>query len=242
MKAIEILYNLNPYQHLLEEIYQRERKEDSSFVGTKSLRSQYNFITLELRVTGKEELDSYGELAIQVKFELINAKVVLSEIYCKAESKKQELEQWIKSNKAVHDAHWHTEPNNTWYQDERTTAYINMADEIAQEAYNCNVGDDYRPGCFSEIKVEDAILSLSQVNMYNAKSSDHKDDYHMRKLHFYIPLAKEKKINTMLNINYEIGEMHISFSDQSTEKNRGCGQKIVQQIQHQKESFEKLKK
>jgi hypothetical protein len=241
MKAIEILYNLSPYQSLLEEIYKRESKEDPNFVWTKCLRSQYSFITLELRVTPKDDLDAYGELVIQVTFELIHGKVVLSEIYCEEESKKEELEQLIKSNKAVHDAHWHEEPNNTWYHDEKVTAYINMADEIAHEAYNCNIGDDYRPGCFSEIKVEGSILSLSQVNLHHAKSSDHKEDYHMRKLFFYIPLTTEETIKTTFDMNYQIGEMQIAFSDHSSPKNRGCGQKVVEQILHQKAGFEKSK-
>jgi hypothetical protein len=240
MKAIEILYNLSPYQRLLEEIYQKESKEDPNLVWKKSLSSQYSFITLELKAAAKEDLDAYEELMIQITFEIDNTKVILNDVYCEEKSKKEELEQWIKSNKALHDTPWHTEPNNTWYHDEKVTAYINMADEIAKETYNCASGDDYRPGCFSQIKIEDTFLSLSQINLHHAKSSAHKEDYHMRKLHFYIPTT-EKAIEPSLDMNYQIGEMYISFSDHSSPKNRACGQKIVEEILHQKASFEKHK-
>lgn len=236
MKAIEILYNLSPYQSLLEEIYQRENKEDLNFVWNKSLKSQYSFITLELRVMPRDEPDGYGELVIQATFEIGNKNVVLNEIYCEDESKRKALEQLIKSNKEVHDAHWHREPNNTWYHDEKVTAYINMADEIAGEAYNCNSGDDYRPGYFSEIEIKNSMIVLSQVNLHNARSSDHKEDYHMRKLYFYIPLEKEA-VKTTFDMNYELGEMQIAFSDHSSPNNRACGQKIVEQILQQKASL-----
>ncbi len=224
---------------MLDEIYQKENKEDPNFVWKKSLSSQYSFITLEVRVTPIDDLDGYGELVVQATFEIGNTKVMLKEVYSEEKSKKEALEQLIKLNKAVHDAHWHTEPNNTWYCDEKVTAYINMADEIAQEAVNCNSGDNYRPGSFSEIKVEDALVELSQVNLHNAKSSDHKDDYHMRKLYFYIPLTKEKTIKETYDMNYQIGEMYIAFSDHSSPKNKECGKKIVEQILQQKTSFEK---
>jgi len=219
MKAIEILYNLSPYQSLLQDIYKKESKEDPNFVWTKSLSSQYSFIILELKVKPIDDREAYGELVIQITFEIKNDKVVLNEVYCEEESKKKAIEELIKTNKTLHEAHWHKEPNNTWYCDEKVTAYINIADEIAMEAYNCNVGDDYRPGCFSEIRVEGNLIELSQVNLHNAKSSDHKDDYHMRKLYFYIPLTTEP-VKENYDMNYQIGEMHIAFSDHSSSKNK----------------------
>jgi len=241
MKALEILYNLSPYQNLLDELYEKASKEKSDSVWTKSLSSQYNFIKLELNKASKNESEEGGQLAVQITFEIQRDKVNLTNVYCEEESEKEALEKQIKSNKVLHDVHWHKEPNNTWYHDEIVTGYINMADEIAGVAQYCAAGDDYRPGSFSEIKVSEKEILLSQINLHNSRSSAHKDDYHMRKLYFYIPLVGGVPQTPRLDDNYKIGNMMISFSDHSSAPNRACGKKIVEQILQQQTDFQNKK-
>ena len=241
MKAVEILYNLSPYQNLLQELFEKARKENADLVWRKSISSEYSFITLELRTTLKEEPEKDGTLSTQITFEIQRDRVILTNVYCEEESQKEELEKQIKSNKSIHDAHWHTEPNNTWYHDEVVTGYINMADQIAGEACNCDSGDNYYPGCFSAIEVTETEIIMSQTNWHNAKSSDHKDDYHMRKLRFQIPLSAIESKNPELEDNYHIGNMLISFSDRSSAQNKECGRKIVEQILQQQAGFENKK-
>ncbi|MDB5257573.1 MAG: hypothetical protein JWM14_2268 [Chitinophagaceae bacterium] len=243
MKAIEILYNLSPYQNLLDELCEKARKENADLVWTKSIKSQYSFITLELQKAFRdEEEEERGELAIQITFQIEGNKVVLTNVYCEEESKKEELEKQIKANKAIHDVHWHKEPNNTWYHDEVITAYLNVADEIASVVHYCASGDDYYPGVFSEIKVSETDIVLLQTNWHNAKSSAHKDNYLMRKLRFQIPLTttNESK-NRELEDNYQIGNMLIAFSDRSSAQNKECGKKIVEQILQQQAGFQNKK-
>jgi hypothetical protein len=241
MKAIEILYNLGPYQNLLDELCEKARKEKADLAWSKSIKSAYSFITLELHKTFKDESEEDGELAIQITFEIQNDKVILTNVYCAEGSEKEALEKYIKMNKAIHDAHWHKEPNNTWYHDEVVTAYINMADEIAGEAQYCASGDNYHPGCFSEIEVKETKIILSQINWHNAKSSAHKDNYHMRKLRFQIPLGATESKDSSIEDNYQIGNMLIAFSDHSSPQNKACGKKIVEQILQQQAGFQNKK-
>lgn len=237
MKAIEILYNLSPYQKLLDELYEKVSKEKSDSAWTKSISNQYSFITLELSKTSKEESEEDGKLAVQITFEIQRDKVNLTNVYCEEESEKEALEKQIKSNEALHDVPWHKEPNNTWYHDEVVTGYINMADQIAEVAQYCAAGDDYRPGNFSEIKVSSTKILLSQINLHNSRSSAHKEDYYMRKLNFHIPLVGEPQTVRWDDI-YKIGNMTISFSDHSSAKNKACGKKIVEQILQQQKGFQ----
>ncbi len=241
MKAIEILYNLSPYQNLLDELYEKESKEKQDLIWIKSMSNQYSLITLELHTTFREEPEEDGTLAIQITFEIQRNKVMLTNVYCEEELKKEELEKQIKANKSIHDAHWHTDPNNTWYHDEVVTAHINMADEIAGVVHYCDLGDDYYPGCFSEIKTSETDIVLTQTNWHHAKSSAHKDNYVMRKLRFQIPLNSKESVSSELENNYQVGNMRVVFSDRSSAQNKECGKKIVEQILQQQALFQNKK-
>ncbi|MDB5272281.1 MAG: hypothetical protein JWO58_648 [Chitinophagaceae bacterium] len=231
MKAIEILYNLSPYQNVLQQLLEKESKEQPELEWSACLKSSYDFITLELESKPKEA-KAYGELFLKISFQVRQNKALLDEVYCKDAGKQEIIENWIKANKNVHDAHWHNNPNNTWYHNENVTGYINIADDIAKEGCNCNSGDNYRPGSFSKIAVHNDAIILEQINHYNAKSSDHKDDYQLRDLIFHVPLSEQAKVPEMHD--YQIGEMYIEFSDRSSKNNKSCGQKIVEQILQQK--------
>ncbi|MDF2454037.1 MAG: hypothetical protein K0R51_30 [Cytophagaceae bacterium] len=238
MKTIEILYNFTPYQLFLEELYEKESKANPGVHWERSIENQYGFIFL--KVEYGENTEYRLQTAIKITFEIKNNKIVCSEIYTEDPLKKEAIEKSIQESETIRDAQWHTEPNNTWYHDEETTAYINIADEIAQAGANCSAGDNYAPGQFSEIKVNSKGIFLSQINLHNSRSIDHKNNYHMRKLRFFIPLYKEMKATrTIDDTMYEIGKMQISFSDNSSPVNRKCGERIVEHILQQQQIFEK---
>lgn len=238
MKAIEILYNLSQYQSLLQELYEKESKANPAVHWAWSINNEYGFITL--KVEYGENTEYRLETAIKIKFEIRNSVQQPIEVYTENPLKKEAVEKSLKDNKAIQEAKWHPEPNNTWYHDEQTTAYVNMADEIAKEGYNCSSGDNYSPGYFSEIKVNQNGIFLNQINLQNAKSIDHKNNYHMRKLRLFIPLEEHSRASREIDDKmYEIGKMQVSFSDHSSPINKGCGQRIVEQILQQKANFEK---
>lgn len=238
MKAIEILYNFTPYQLFLEELFEKESKANPGVHWERSIENQYRFIVL--KVEYGENTEYRLQTAIKITFEIDKNKIALTEIYTEDPSKKEAIEKSILGNPAIREAQWHTEPNNTWYHEEETTAYINIADEIAEAGSNCSSGDHYAPGHFSEIKVNSQGIFLNQINLYNSRSIDHKDNYHMRKLRFFIPLFKGMKVlREMEDMTYQIGEMQVSFSDDSSPVNRRCGEKIVEQILQQQQIFGK---
>jgi hypothetical protein len=240
MTAIEILYNLSPYQNFLEELYQKMSKENTSVIWKRSLDNQYHFITLKLEYGVNTEY--LLQTAVKITFEIKSNTIHLTEVYTEEPTKKEPLEKLIKDNKALHETHWRTQPNNTWYYDEKVTAYLNMADKIAAVGESCSAGDNYHPGAFSEIKIQEEGILLSQINLLNSRSIDHKDNYHMRKLHFYIPFSRDRAFRKTMEMNDQIGDMYVVFSDRSSPKNKECGQKIVEQILQQKEDFVKSKK
>jgi hypothetical protein len=113
---------------------------------------------------------------------------------------------------------------------ETLNEYLTTAESIASEAYLCAAGDDYRPGYFSEIMVDEQGVTLEQINHMNAKSLSHKQNYSLRDLQFFIPFiqATEQKV-----IRFEedyIGIMRIHFSDRSSENNKLYGDKIREKI------------
>ena len=110
---------------------------------------------------------------------------------------------------------------------------VKIADEIAQQAYQCNAGDNYYPGYFSEILLNAKGISLSQVNKWNSRSIDHKHDYTMRELHFFIPYNHYQLSHPSRGEDF-IRNMSVSFSDASSQNNRQCGDLIRDKIRLQK--------
>jgi hypothetical protein len=110
---------------------------------------------------------------------------------------------------------------------------VNTADEIASQAYQCNSGDNYHPGYFTEILPNSHGIFLSQVNRWNSRSIDHKDDYTMRELQFSIPYEEDEVPNNSLD-EERIGRMRAKFSDHSSKNNLWCGDLIREKIKLQK--------
>jgi hypothetical protein len=117
--------------------------------------------------------------------------------------------------------------------------YLTIAESIARCAYLCAKGDDYRPGYFSEIAIDEQEIMLRQINHMNAKSLDHKKDYSLRDLEFFIPLEESAGLapkRLMIGEEY-IGKMRVRFDDRSSENNRGCGDLIRSQMTEEKGRF-----
>lgn len=116
---------------------------------------------------------------------------------------------------------------------EEVMKYIKIAEEIGKQAYQCNSGDNYYPGYFSEILLSRQGIVLSQINRWNSRSVDHKEDYTMRELRFSIPYAEVQISDGQIDQEY-IGRMRIEFSDRSSKNNRWCGDLIREKIKLQK--------
>ncbi|NOT73913.1 MAG: hypothetical protein HOP08_03220 [Cyclobacteriaceae bacterium] len=233
MSAIELLNGLQDYLTLLSAVKDREQtfvKEDLS----KSVSLSYSFIKLELRIHNGAE-DHTGQLYIMCRFEIKSNKPVLEKIYCEKKDREEELKKFILHHQPVDNFPMTTNFNN---YSALTHRYFEIADAIAKQGYNCNSGDDYRPGYYSQIIVNENEILLHQINHWNAKSSKHKEDYHLRNLEFTIPLTASR--SKALYDEYLIGEMRIHLSNRSSKNNKECGERIREKLLAEKALFEKV--
>ena len=166
------------------------------------------------------------------QFEIENNKVSLSSLYCEDPTREVELKKFIEHHAPVAGFPSTTNFNN-YHQD--VLQYFTIADEIAKPAVLCSAGDDYRPGYYSEIIVEEEKVILRQVNWHNAKSSAHKDNYTMRKLEFLIP-TKGQQLKPSFD-SENLGSMIVNFQDSSSNQNTSCGDKIRVKIEEEKQKL-----
>ena len=242
MKAVDILNNLKPFTYLLNNIQSQESlylKKNSDFLKlTKEVRSEYSFILLELNYVSKEAENlkySRNRIYCKIEFEIQNDKILFKKLYCEDPSRTNALESLIKAGQNI--TSWSTKPNQPLFDTDTITNYLIIADNIAHTASNCTSGDNYRPGNFSCISLEEEYITLSQINYMNSRSSAHKDDYSLRKLEFIIPIAQSRKAAD--NYDYQIGEMMIEFSDHSSKNNKTCGDALKEKITEEKQRFDK---
>ncbi len=236
MKAIAILENLSTYQELLSELQEREilalEEKEESVTFTKNISSTYSFITLDLyrlyKLSDEKELEK--RLLCRVRFEIVKDAVLFKEVYHENAIEKEILTTLISENKKVNGITWRKTIENTFYRSDEITTCLNQADEIAAIAMNYASGDDYRPGFFSAISIEEEGIRLSQVNHMNAKSLNHKENYSLRNLEFFIPFEKKQDAKRRWQ-EYRLGEMSIQFSDGSSKNNKPCGEEIIKKIE-----------
>jgi hypothetical protein len=125
---------------------------------------------------------------------------------------------------------WDAPSSGDFFFADEVIESLQTADSIAALTSNCTRGDNYRPGNFSKVAVSSERIELRQINHMNAKSLDHKHDYSLRKLVFTIPFAREKMEKKLFH-TYKIGNMMIEFSDNSSENNKRCGQKVIEALE-----------
>ncbi len=243
MNAFDIIKNLYTFWPLLNNIHHAEQshlKDKSGFIKlSKQVSSQYNFITLQLQYHHKEDkdqtqptIDNYCE----VTFEITDNRIVFKELYVGDESRYDDLKKIIHKDKTVNNTLWNQNNSKQSAPSLTITNYLTLADTIANEAVNCTSGDDYRPGNYSKVTLDDEFISLHQINYMNSRSLDHKEDYSMRNLEFIIPIAESRKDSS--RYDYQIGEMLINLSDNSSKNNKHCGQVIKEKIEQMKRLFD----
>jgi len=232
MNTIEFLHALHPYLILLTAIATNSKERTGSEM-IKTISLSYSNIKLRLEVQDKKDADS--NLYLLASFQIDQEKVLLTDVYCKDTEKRKEFEEAIRSQM----------PPSAFLQSftleedpfsKEVIHYLTIADAIAKQAYLCSSGDDYRPGYFSEIILEENRIVLRQINRHNSRSVDHKQDYHLRDLEFFIPL---NDVAEKLSFQDEqIGAMRIHFSDGSSKNNKQCGDRIQKKINEERLRFD----
>ncbi|AYB29712.1 hypothetical protein [Chryseolinea soli] len=240
-KTIDLLSALQEVRTLLTTIELMEMKHhaqsgDPADAFHKMITLSYDVLKLKLFIDKKlpKQEGHSPALYLQVTFEISGNKLEHTGLYCEKRDREPEIIQFIQHTKPPGGFLWGTEKRDVFYTD-RVMQYLALADTIALQAQHCSAGDDYRPGYYSEIVLEDERIHLKQINHWNARSIDHRDDYFMRNLEFDIPL---QPVATQSSQLYDtLGDMQIYFSDRSSDNNKSCGHKIQEQIQNAKMKF-----
>jgi hypothetical protein len=241
MNAIDILSNLLPYQSLLKRLVAHEHAHLSAIPAftkpTTRIRNQYDFITLYLGYLSEQDGPHrpIANLYCEVRLKLNGTVAVVERVHCEEKSRTQALEALVKTHVTAPRNAWNLKLETKHYHSDAVTKYLAIADGIAGPARNCTHGDDYRPGNFSEISVDEDFIILSQINHMNAKSLAHKEDYSLRDLVFTIPLGEARKRQAFDDVM--IGEMQVAMSDLSSAPNRSCGAAIAERIAQAQQSF-----
>lgn len=241
MTAIDLVYGMHNYFLLLSSLEETEQtylktKGQPAATFHKAVSLAYDTITLTLDVVtakgGKPETSLY----LECTFDIRNQNVTSGRVYCENKEREPHIKNFVQRQTPKRfPAAASTSP----YQPE-TLRYISIADTIAKEAYLYSSGDHYRPGHFSEMIIDDEIITLRQINRHNSKSIAHKDDYLMRDLEFFIPLKSATPKPSFQDEH--IGNMVIRFSDTSSKKNKQGGNQIREKIDEEKLRFENLNK
>lgn len=234
MNSLAIVNELYRYFSLLTAIETLEKKNgyaNKPGYFHKSVSLRYDFITLVLKFNDEENLHSE---CFNATFKLVGHTPTLTELHCIPDERKNEIRDYVRKN-SPQSFNNEMLTNSEWVN-ETVIQYLNIADEIAKQAFRCSQGDDYRPGYFSEVVVDDSGIILRQINRWNSRSILHKNDYYLRDLEFHIPTADvERKLSYGAE---KIGRMTVFFSDSSSVNNKSCGDRIYNAIQAQKSQFE----
>ncbi|MEJ7646996.1 MAG: hypothetical protein WKF87_20530 [Chryseolinea sp.] len=237
MPTIDLLGGLQFYVFFLSSLMEQELKsiDDGQFLQTVSL--EYNSIKLKLDL---KDTVNRPLLYLQADFRIEGKKATFENIYIHRQNREKEVKKFISSRDLNDGLPW--DPSLKSHQYNPTVVqYVAIADEIAKMGYHCSSGDDYATSYYSRIIVTDDQIELHQTNHYNSRSTDHKDDYHLRDLEFYIPIKPSKEKSDRAGFDeHWIGGMRIYFSDRSSANNRGCGNSIRDKIEVQKADFKKV--
>jgi len=240
-KTIDLLSALQEMRTLLTTIELLEMKHhaqagDPVDAFRKMITLSYNVLKLKLFIDKKlpKQEGHSPALYLQVTFEIIEDKLEHTGLYCEKRDREPEIVQFIQQSKPPAGFLWSTGKRDVFYNDS-VIQYLTLADTIAMTTQHCSSGDDYQPGYYSEIVLEDERIHLKQINHWNARSIDHRDDYFLRNLEFDIPLQPVATRSSFFDET--IGDMQIYFSDRSADKNKDCGHKIQEQIRIAKIKF-----
>lgn len=214
MKAALIVSNLSILSALLDEITHQVEREAETLEG--SVVSSFDFVKMTL--TDKRA----GQLFAQIELKRTKEeRLEIQSVYCTEPSRDVPIREILAARPLA------------WVEDDPTAdlpsdvlAALALADEIASLAQNASSGDDYRPGHYTEVSLDKRAIRLRQINRHNSRSSAHKDNYLMRELHFFIPLAP----GPVPPGTHRSGLLHIDFSDLSSPPNRTVGDDIKSKL------------
>lgn len=238
-KTINLLSALQEVRTLLTTIELMEVKHaqsgDPSDAFRKMITLSYSVLKLKLFIDKKlpKQEGHSPALYLQITFKIHENKLEPTGLYCEQRDHEPEISEFIQRSRPPAGFLWNTEKQDGFYSGP-VIRYLGIADTIAMQAQLCGPGDDYRPGYYSEIVLEDDRIHLKQINHWNARSIDHRDDYFMRNLEFDIPL---RPVTTRSFVNDSIGDMQIYFADRSSHQNKSCGNEIQEQIRFAKLKF-----
>ncbi len=223
--TIQLFPALLPFQLLLDKV--------TAALPVKTTGSvSLSYSSIKLKLTGSDENSS--TLYFQCVFQIQQQQIKLVNVYAEQKNKQEEFMIFV--NEHLSGLSFNTDKSEATYSP-TVINYLAIADAIAKQSYLCSSGDDYHPGYYSEIIIEETQLVLKQINRHNSRSIDHKNDYHLRELEFYIPLQP-----TEVKLAFQeesIGEMKLRFFDHSSQNNKSCGDRIKEQIEIEKLRFSK---
>jgi hypothetical protein len=235
MSTTNLLSALHEYLFLLMEISKKVRVDnDSQLLTSVSLSYERIRLTIEKvkRTTGNARPLPVPYL--QYAFQINGNEVSLTETCCEQREHEDMFRELILQHRPDGGYRWNTKMKDTVYSQE-AMHYVAIADSIASEVYFLDTGDDYRPGYFTEISARPDQITLRQINRHNARSIDHKTDYFMRELEFFIPLLP---VSEQLSFDEEmIGKMRVHFEDHSSKQNKTGGDRIREKINEERLKF-----
>jgi hypothetical protein len=231
MRTLDLLTSLTEYVTLLQSVKNKELadlsiKKDSEEIFIISISLRYNFIILKMDRGKKFPTSNRYMLSryMECTYRIDQDKIVLATFYFQNKEREEVVKKYLFENTP---SSWTPGKEKNSFSPE-VVRYLTIADDIAKSAHQCSAGDNYSPGYYSEISVEEDRIVLRQINRLNSRSLDHRDDYHMRDLEFFIPLqVLEEKASSY---DFRIDNMFINFSDMSSKNNKGCGQQVMAKI------------
>jgi hypothetical protein len=232
MDSITLVNKLHEYFLLLSALELNEhthfKGKDESVSVEKSVSLRYTTITADLSFEGEAFSKN-----ITLKFAIDDQTISLNDLYCEHAERQDIVRAFVLEHAPAGSL---TDNRSPHFRNEETQHYLTIADEIAKQAHHFSAGDDYRPGYYSEIALNDNGIVLKQINHWNARSIDHKKDYTLRNLEFYISLTEDKP---KLSFQQEyIGKMIVLFSDSSSEHNKKSGNRILEKIKEERQKIE----
>lgn len=235
MSTLDLLTSLADYVALLKSLKDKELsdpsfKRDSEDIFITSVTLRYDFIILKMD-RGKKFPNSNRYMLsryMECTYRIENDKVFFATSYFQNKEREATTKKYLTENTP---RSWAPGKKKNSFSQE-VVRYLSIADDIAKSAHQCAAGDNYSPGYYSEITVEENRIVLRQVNRWNSRSLDHREDYHMRDLEFFIPL--EPLDEKASSYDFRIDNLFINFSDMSSKNNRACGERIKAKISEHK--------
>lgn len=231
--SLNLLNNITSHWEFLEQL-RDDLSESTNTKYTARLEQSYTFIILELR---NEEDQSFLEIKYRFKSE---KELTLYSFYCDNKEIAHEIELRAKqlltsfkwSNKASKEVD-NSIITNEFKLTKEQIHYLEIADRIAM------VGNDIYtyPSFYNSFILTDHFIKLVHINDRNSRSIDHKDNYFLRDLYFFIPLNDNTiKKDTYID-SYFIGAMEVLFQDNSTKPQKATGNQIILQIKEEIENY-----